>query len=88
MTKKTGTPSVAQARERAMRKASAYDNFFKTLDGQEVLKDLEDKFERRTSVVAGDPYATHVKEGERGVILYIKDLITIGEKINEISEPA
>ena len=55
-----------------------FNTCFNAPAGQSVLKHLSKKFEGRSSVVAGDPYATHTKEGERYVLLYIKDMITIG----------
>jgi len=53
---------------------------FGTPQGKKVLEHLTEQFEARSSVVPGDSYATHMKEGERYVVLYIKDLITIGAK--------
>ena len=44
---------------------------FSTPDGEAVLADLIARFADRTSIVPGDPYATHAREGAREVVLYI-----------------
>lgn len=45
--------------------------FRSTPAGQAVLSELAILFYDRSSVVAGDPFATHEREGERNVIRFI-----------------
>lgn len=62
-------------KQKAIRKSSLYAKVFSTPDGKEVLADLEEQFHNRTSIVRGDPYATHAMEGAREVVLFIKNRI-------------
>ncbi|HDZ62556.1 MAG TPA: hypothetical protein ENH40_05365 [Nitrospirae bacterium] len=51
---------------------SIYHRFFQqNKDGVAILEELAILFYDRTSVVPGDPYMTHVKEGERNPIRFI-----------------
>lgn len=51
-----------------------YHQFFqRNPDGAAILTELSMLFYDRTSVVSGDPYGTHVKEGERNVVKFIID---------------
>ena len=56
---------------------------FASSEGQEVLTDLRERFYERTSIVPGDAYATHAREGAREVVLYILDRIKRAESTNE-----
>lgn len=53
----------------------AYLAVFTSDAGKKVLNDLRVAFYDRTSVVPGDPYLTHVCEGERTVILRILTIL-------------
>ena len=53
----------------------AYLTVFTSDAGRRVLNDLRAAFYDRTSFVPGDPYATHVFEGERAVILRILTIL-------------
>lgn len=50
------------------------DRVFHTPDGAELLKELDLVFASRRSFVQGDPYTTAFKEGQRDVILFLKQL--------------
>jgi hypothetical protein len=68
----TTRPSAEQVRRQVAQGDVLYKQVFDTPDGKKVLADLVARFEDRTSIVPGDPYATHAKEGAREVILFIK----------------
>ena len=75
-------------RQKKLRAAASKNNHkflrtFASSEGQEVLTDLRERFYERTSVVPGDPYATHAREGAREVVLYILDRIKRAESSNE-----
>jgi len=53
----------------------AYKRTFDTPDGQIVLDHLVTTFAQRSSIVPGDPYATHAREGGREVVLLIQSKI-------------
>ena len=57
--------------------ASAYSRLFNGETGRIILENLVSKYQRRSSFVRGDPYATAYKEGARSVILHIR---TMGKK--------
>jgi len=48
---------------------------FASPDGQKVFETLETEFSDRSSYVAGDPHATSFKEGQRSVMLFLKDAL-------------
>ena len=48
---------------------------FQTGDGQKSLEILRTNFKDRSSIVPGDPYATHAREGAREVILFIEEIL-------------
>jgi len=48
-----------------------FKSCFSTPDGEKILKDLQDRWLYKSSIVSGDPYATHAREGAREVVLYI-----------------
>lgn len=53
---------------------------FATSDGQVVLKHLREIYYDVSCVIPNDPYATHVENGKREVILYINEVINNGNK--------
>jgi hypothetical protein len=67
-------PPLAPADEKAQREAidlaRAYRRVFSGIDGETVLTDLRNNFERRTSLHE-NPSVTQGNEGKRFVILYI-----------------
>jgi hypothetical protein len=63
---------LEQARAAIAQGDHRYKATFATPDGQAVLADLEARFMDRSSIVPGDPYATHAREGAREVVLYIQ----------------
>lgn len=63
---------VEQLRERAKDERKTIKRLFNTVDGQEVMKILEREFYDSSSIVPGDPYATHARCGSREVIIFIK----------------
>ena len=58
-----------------------YFQCFNTHDGLEVLKDLEEMYQGKSSVVANDPYGTYFQEGCRFVYLLIKETVKLGEEL-------
>ena len=65
-------PSVQEVRAKVNQGDILYKQVFSSGDGKKVLDDLVRRFENRTSIIPGDPYATHAREGAREVILFIK----------------
>ena len=49
--------------------------------GVKVLKDLEEMYQGKSSVVANDPYGTYFQEGCRFVYLLINETIKLGEQL-------
>lgn len=45
--------------------------------GKGVLDVLESEFADRTSHVPGDPYTSAFNEGQRSVVLFLKDLVEV-----------
>jgi hypothetical protein len=58
-----------------------YFQCFNTQAGLEVLKDLEEMYQGKSSVVANDPYGTYFQEGCRFVYLLIKETVKLGEEL-------
>jgi hypothetical protein len=58
-----------------------YFQCFNTEAGLEVLKDLEEMYQGKSSVVANDPYGTYFQEGCRFVYLLIKETVKLGEEL-------
>lgn len=56
---------------------------FSSPNGKQVLQDLVDRFYKVSSIVPGDSYATHAREGAREVVIYILDRIERAEKNHE-----
>ena len=71
---------IGGLREKALHRIGKYSRLFATAEGKEVLADLEEQFMNRTSIVPGDPYATHANEGAREVILFIREQMQLGAK--------
>lgn len=62
------------------RKSSAYRAVFETPEGAIVLQDiLREAGLLSSSVVEGDAYATHRKEGRREIALHIVDMLSWSE---------
>ncbi len=75
---KANEERIEKLRENAFKRVGLYSNLFSTVAGKEVLADLEELFVNRTSIVSGDPYATHAREGAREVMLFIHGQIKLG----------
>ena len=63
-----------------------YFQCFNTQAGMEVLKDLEEMYQGKSSVVANDPYGTYFQEGCRFVYLLIKETVKLGEELKSKGE--
>jgi len=59
------------------REAMNMRRILQTPDGQKLYETLDTEFSDRSSFVAGDPYATAYKEGQRSVVLFLKDLMEV-----------
>ena len=59
---------------------------FNTPAGMEVLKDLQEMYQDKSSVVAGDPYGTYFQEGSRYVYLLINETVKLGEQLKSEGE--
>jgi hypothetical protein len=60
-----------------------YYHTFTLPAGKAVLDDLREQFMDRSSIVPGDPHATHAREGAREVYLYIQQMIEEGANHHE-----
>jgi len=56
-------------------RVSCMKRVMKTDDGKEMLELLESTFFNDSSIVPGDPYATHANEGAREVVIFIRENI-------------
>ena len=76
------TPEMRREQEKAERErletARAYFRLFTGLDGEAVLRDLSNLFEKRTSLHE-NPSVTQGNEGKRFVILYIRAQMELAE---------
>ena len=76
------TPEEVRRREREAREAielaRAYHRLFTGIDGETVLRDLRNLFERRTSLHE-NPSVTQGNEGKRFVILHIISQMELAE---------
>ena len=61
------------AKTRAL--AKSYAAAFNGGAGREVLDDLIKRFDDRLSYVKGDPYETAFREGQRSVLITIRNMI-------------
>jgi len=68
--------NVEQVMAENARLKDLYKTVFKGA-GKEIFEDLEKTFSDRSSIVPGDPYATHAREGSREVVLYIKNMMEV-----------
>ncbi len=64
-------PSADEVRRQVAKGDHIYKTCFSTPDGEKVLKDLGERFMMKSSIVPGDPYATHAREGAREVVIFI-----------------
>ena len=64
-----------EAQKEIKQQISKIKSLFTAPDGEAVFKLLELEFSDRTSFTAGDPHMTAFKEGQRSVILFIKDTL-------------
>lgn len=67
-------------KQRALKRA--YYNVFKGRDGEAVLADLQNRF-YDVDLTRDDEHSSAVKVGGHRVVLYIKRLISAGEKGSE-----
>lgn len=65
-----------ELRAEALRKASIYQRFFLSAEGQEILKDLRDAFDS-PKLVSELPHYTHVRAGELNVLRYIDEVLKV-----------
>lgn len=54
-----------------------YSRVFDSDDGKELLKDLEDRNFLDRTTFDSDPYITAFHEGQRAVLVYIKNVISL-----------
>lgn len=66
--------TAADVLKESEQKAAVLKRWLTGPDAQAALKILREEFSERTSFVPGDPHATHFKEGERHVILFLEDM--------------
>tara|TARA_B100001057_G_scaffold450176_1_gene491996 strand:+ start:989 stop:1204 length:216 start_codon:yes stop_codon:yes gene_type:complete len=52
-----------------------YQRIFKSEDGEKLLEDLEKRCNVESTSFSKDPYETAFREGQRSVILYIKNIL-------------
>tara|TARA_R100000687_G_scaffold63541_1_gene51613 strand:+ start:125 stop:379 length:255 start_codon:yes stop_codon:yes gene_type:complete len=63
-----------------------YFQCFNTEAGLEVLKDLKEMYQNKSSVVANDPYGTYFQEGCRFIYLMIEETVKLGEELKSKGE--
>jgi len=63
------------AKKQIMADRGCIFRIFQSDDGRKALEILQDNFSKRTSVVPGDPYMTHAREGAREVVLFIEEIL-------------
>tara|TARA_R110002020_G_scaffold429273_1_gene638794 strand:+ start:57 stop:314 length:258 start_codon:yes stop_codon:yes gene_type:complete len=77
----------AQLREKEREKVAInYLHCFDTQAGQEVLKDLKEMYQDKSSVVADDPHGTYFQEGCRFVYLLITETVKLGQELKSKGE--
>ena len=52
-----------------------YQRIFKSEDGEKLLEDLEKRCNVESTSFSKDPYETAFREGQRSVILHIKNIL-------------
>ncbi len=62
-----------QIRKELEQSMSTLQNFLRSPDGLTAIKCLEVKYSGNL-LIQGDPYATHTRIGERGVLDYLTEL--------------
>ena len=76
-----------QLKEKERKKVAInYLHCFDTQAGQEVLKDLKEMYQDKSSVVANDPHGTYFQEGCRFVYLLIAETVKLGEELKSKGE--
>lgn len=65
-----------------------YKRTFETEDGQKALEHLESRFHLTTSTFSSDPTETAYREGQRTVVLFLKNMLAdwdqkLKDQINE-----
>lgn len=68
--------------EHIRKKAKVFYSVFKSSQGQEILKALEDEFDH-SDIKSSDPHETYYRLGQRDVVVYIRQLLKHMEKNNE-----
>lgn len=68
---------IQEARNRAIKKASAFKRLFGTPDGKKVLEELSIVFGEPKINVPGDAFATHVRVGQLEVLQYIHEVMEV-----------
>ena len=71
----TDKPTVAELRLEAEHKATILKMALQSPNGTAMMEMLEFEFSDRISHVPGDPYTSAFNEGQRSVILFMKDII-------------
>lgn len=66
--------TAVELRLEAEQKAANLKRILVSPDGVELLKLLDIEFADRTSHVAGDPHTTAFNEGQRSVVLFLRDI--------------
>ena len=69
-------PKREKLRQEALRKAAIYQKLFDTVEGREILADLEREFENRT-LAHEKPHLMHMRVGELNVVRYIKSVLQV-----------
>lgn len=76
-----------QLNDKARKKVAInYLHCFDTQAGQEVLKDLQEMYQDKSSVVANDPHGTYFQEGCRFVYLLITETVKLGQELKSKGE--
>lgn len=68
-------PTVAELRLEAEQKATIIKMVLQSPNGKAMFEMLEFEFSDRSSFVPGQPDTTSYNEGQRSVILFMKDII-------------
>lgn len=64
----------------------AYQLLFDADDGIIVLDDLENRFHINTTTFSSDPHDTAFREGQRSVVLFIKNMLINDEYFQRLIE--
>ena len=63
-----------------------YLHCFESEAGKEVLKDLKEMYQDKSSLVANDPHGTYFQEGCRFVYLLITETVKLGIELKSKGE--